>query len=141
MPISLSKVTKLNRTIQALTKEMSAKERQLAAAINELHRCVAHHTTSSHLSSLPPIGSGAVTSLTRLRRRGTFTQQILDFLANRRGRSFLPKRIAEELGVPHRRRRTLSVTLHKLGKRGKIRRAPDGWTTAVQADPEVRARA
>jgi hypothetical protein len=63
-------------------------------------------------------------------RRGTLTQQVIDFLAKKPGESFLPRQIADELGLADKRRRTLSTTLFLLGRKKRIRKAAKGYTAA-----------
>jgi hypothetical protein len=66
----------------------------------------------------------------RGRRGGTLTQQVIDFLASKPGQSFLPRQIAEELGLPDKRKRTLSTTLFLLGRKKRIKKAAKGYKSA-----------
>jgi hypothetical protein len=63
-------------------------------------------------------------------RSGTLTQQVIDFLAKKPGESFLPRQIADELGLADKRRRTLSTTLFLLGRKKRIRKAAKGYSAA-----------
>jgi hypothetical protein len=63
-------------------------------------------------------------------RKGTLTAQVIAFLDGKKGESFMPREIAEGLGLPEKRRKTLSVTLFVLAKKNRIKKAAKGYTSA-----------
>jgi hypothetical protein len=72
----------------------------------------------------------SATGSSRTRRSGTLTQQVIDFLANKPGQSFLPRQIGEGLGLPDKRKRTLSTTLFLLARKKRIKKATKGYRSA-----------
>jgi hypothetical protein len=55
---------------------------------------------------------------------------VIDFLANKPGQSFLPRQIGEGLGLPDKRKRTLSTTLFLLARKKRIKKATKGYRSA-----------
>jgi hypothetical protein len=77
--------------------------------------------------------STAITPLAAPRRRGrggTLTHQVIDFLASKPDQSFLPRQIAEGMGLPDKRKKTLATTLFLLAKKRRIKKAAKGYTSA-----------
>jgi hypothetical protein len=74
------------------------------------------------------------TSATASSRRGTLTQQVIDFLANKPGQSFLPRQIGEGLNLPDKRKRTLSTTLFLLARKKRIKKATKGYRSASKSN-------
>ena len=67
----------------------------------------------------------------RRARRGNLTAQVIAFLDEKKGQSFLPRQLAEGLRLAEKRKKTLSTTLSILAKSKRIKKAAKGYASAA----------
>ena len=132
------RIGSLTAELQSVAKELERGFTRYGEVLNELQGLSL--PTQSLIGKRGPgrprkVKGGAIIKAVAARssngRRGALTQQVIDFLASKPGKSFLPRQIGEGLGLPAKRKQTLSTTLFLLARKKRIKKATKGYRSAT----------
>jgi hypothetical protein len=127
------RVWKLTEELRRIVKELQEGFARYGEVLNELQGLgLPAELSQGKRRPGRPKGVRIVASKRGRQHRGggTLTQQVIDFLVKKPGENFLPRQIADGLGLPDKRKRTLSTTLFLLARKKRIRKAAKGYSAA-----------